>query len=86
VVDFALRLKRELDAERLWVSAYTGEVNTYIASNRLLVEGGYEVSNSLSATVTYGQPERLDPPLEDRIIQAVHSLVPNAFRTGAPQP
>ena len=86
VVDFALRLKSQWDADRLWVSAYTGDVSKYIVSKRLLNEGGYEANNSLSATVTYGRPEQLDPPMEERIIQAVHSLVPDAFRAGILQP
>ncbi len=79
VVDYALRLKRELDAERLWISAYTGDVSTYIVSKRLLPEGGYEVNNSLSSTVTYGRPELFDPPMEDRIVEAVRSLLPDTF-------
>lgn len=80
VVDYALRLKRELDADRLWVNAYSQDVSTYIVSQRLLAEGGYEVNNSLTALVTYGQPERLQPPMEDRIITAVKSLLPKTFQ------
>ncbi len=83
VVDYALRLKRELDAARLWVNAYSNDVSIYIASNRLLAEGGYEVNNSLNALVTYGHPERLQPPLEDRIVEQVKSLLPATFRAGS---
>jgi hypothetical protein len=83
VVDYALRLKRELDASRLWINAYSNDVSIYIASNRLLNEGGYEVNNSLSALVTYGHPERVQPPLEDRIIEQVKALLPATFRTGS---
>jgi hypothetical protein len=75
VVDYALRLRRELEGRPLWINAYSNDVSGYIASNRLQGEGGYEVNNSLSAAVTYGHPERLAPPLEDRIIQAVRSLL-----------
>jgi hypothetical protein len=75
VVDYALRLKRELEGRPLWINAYSNDVSGYIASNRLLDEGGYEVNNSLSAAVTYGHPGRLAPPLEDRIIQAVLQLM-----------
>ncbi len=84
VVDYALRLKHELDAGRLWINAYSNDVSSYIVSKRLLNEGGYEVNNSLSATVTYGHPERVQPPLEDRIVEQVKSLLPAAFRTAAP--
>ena len=80
VVDYVLRLKRELDADRLWVSAYCNDISSYIVSPRLLGEGGYEVNNSLSSLVTYGHPERLQPPLEDRIVEAVKSLLPETFR------
>lgn len=42
VVDYALRLKRELANDRLWVTAYAGDVLGYIASERMRQEGGYE--------------------------------------------
>jgi len=83
VVDYVLRLKRELDASRLWVTAYSNDVSIYIASNRLLNEGGYEVNNSLNSLVTHGHPERLQPPLEDRIVEQVKSLLPATFRAGS---
>jgi len=76
VVDYVLRLKRELDGRRLWVSAYTDDVSRYIVSRRLLGEGGYEVRSSLSWRLTGGSPERLVPAMENRIIKAVKSLLP----------
>jgi hypothetical protein len=79
-VDYALRLKRELDAQRLWITAYAHEVSRYIVSPRLIAEGGYEPNNSLSSLVTYGHPERLDPPMEDRVVQAVKEILPESFR------
>lgn len=79
VVDYALRLKRELDGSRLWITAYTNDVSHYIASDRLLKEGGYEVRNSLSTAVTFGRPEELRPSMEERIIGAVRELVPQEF-------
>ena len=42
VVDYSLRLKRELDVERLWVGAYANAFPCYIPSERVLAEGGYE--------------------------------------------
>lgn len=80
-VDYALRLKRELDPQRLWINAYTNDVSMYIPSQRLIQEGGYEVNNSLAAFVTYGHPDRLHPTLEDRIIASVRSLLPDAFHS-----
>ena len=32
VVDYALRLKRELDGARLWVTAYSNDVPCYISA------------------------------------------------------
>lgn len=78
-VDYALRLRRELDGRRLWINAYTGDVSSYIVSQRLIEEGGYEPSNSLSAAVTYGHPEQLQPPMEDRIVEGVKELLPERF-------
>lgn len=75
VVDYALRLRRELGS-RLWINAYSNDVSAYIASNRLLKEGGYEVNNSLGAQVTYGRSEQMQPTMEDRIVECVQKLLP----------
>ncbi len=83
VVDYELRMKREFDGSRLWVNAYSNDVSYYVPSNRLLNEGGYEVTSSVAAMVTYGKPELLQPPLEDRIIEGVRQLLPEGFRSPA---
>jgi len=79
VVDYARRLKRELDGDRLWICAYSNDVSRYIVSKRLIGEGGYEVRSSLSSRVTEGHPEQLQPAMEDRIVEAVKSLLPASF-------
>ncbi len=76
VADYGLRLKRELDASRLWVNAYTNDVAFYVASRRMIPEGGYEVDRSM---VYYGQPAPFAPQTEDAIVRAVLDLVPRAF-------
>lgn len=76
VVDYALRLKWEIDANRLWVAAYSNDVPCYIASRRVLSEGGYEADSSM---IYYGHPASLAPASEDLIIQAVHDLLPPPF-------
>ena len=81
VVDYALRLKSELDPRRLWIHGYANEVPGYIPSRRILKEGGYEAESSLWY---YDQPQQFDPVLEDRIIDAVHRQLPPAFQ--APKP
>jgi neutral ceramidase len=76
VVDYALRLKRELDASRLWITAYANYVPCYIPSRRILSEGGYEAEDSLWY---YDRPARLAPETEDLIIRTVHELMPGSF-------
>ncbi|MEZ6105457.1 MAG: hypothetical protein R3B96_04940 [Pirellulaceae bacterium] len=40
-VDYAHRLKRELNVDRLWTTAYANDFCAYIPSERLRQEGGY---------------------------------------------
>jgi len=82
VVDYALRLRRELAPGRLWINAYSRDVSGYVVSDRLIREGGYEVNNSVSALVTYGWPESLKPSMEDQIVARVRELVPESFQKG----
>ncbi len=75
VVDYALRLKRELKDPRLWITAYTHAVPCYIASKRIIEEGGYEARNSLSSRISYGRPHEVSPAMEDRIVKQVRKLL-----------
>ena len=61
---------------RFWVTAYANAMPCYICSKRLLDEGGYEVDSSM---VSYGQPSRLAPGAEDKIVHEIKALVPPAF-------
>ena len=76
VVDYSLRLKRELDVERLWVGAYSNAFPCYIPSERVLAEGGYEGS---SAMLYFGPPTPFAPGVEQLVIDTVHRLVPDEF-------
>jgi hypothetical protein len=76
VVDYALRLKREFDASRLWVTAYANYVPCYIPSRRILEEGGYEAEDSLWY---YDRPARISPAAEDLVVRTVHELLPSSF-------
>ncbi len=76
VVDYSLRLKRELDKNRLWVHAYSNGLPCYIASRRLYDEGGYEVDGSMTY---YGFPKRLAIDTEDRVSDEVIKQVPHRF-------
>jgi len=81
VADYALRLKREGKPGQLWVTAYSNDVTCYIASKRMLDEGGYEVDSSM---IYYDRPARLAPEAEDTIVRAVHDLLPSRFEVAVP--
>lgn len=68
VVDYSLRLKRELGPTRTWVAGYSNDVMAYIPSLRVLREGGYEPINSL---VYYDMPAAWSAEVEVQIIEAV---------------
>ena len=76
VVDYSLRLKKELGAERLWLNAYSNDVPCYIASRRVIREGGYE---AVSSMYYYDKPSPFSEEVEDLIIHAVHDLLPATF-------
>ncbi len=72
VVDYALRLKKELAGQPLWITGYANDVMAYIPSARVLKEGGYEADSSM---IYYGLPTRWGPQVEEKIIAKVHELV-----------
>jgi len=72
VVDYALRLKRELNNPNLWVTAYANDVPCYIVTRQILAEGGYEPESSM---LGYGRPARLAPEVEELIVGTVKSLL-----------
>jgi neutral ceramidase len=72
VVDYALRLKRELKDGNLWMAAYANDVFAYVPSARILLEGGYEADFSM---IYYGLPGRFAPEVEEVLVRKVHALV-----------
>ncbi len=74
VVDYSLRLKRELDGKPLWINAYSNDDPCYIPSERILKEGGYEGGGAM---VYYDQPTKLAAGLEEQIIGAVKRQLRN---------
>jgi putative membrane-bound dehydrogenase-like protein len=76
VVDYALRLKKEIDGRRLLLSAYSNDVPCYIPSERVLNEGGYEGGRAMTY---YDLPGPFKPGLEERIVGAVKRLVGDHF-------
>jgi hypothetical protein len=69
VVDYAIRIKSELRSRRTWVVGYANDVMAYIASRRILKEGGYE---GAGAMVYYGLPTTWSVKSEEQIIKQVH--------------
>lgn len=72
VVDFALRIKQELGAGRTWVAGYCNDVMAYIASRRVLREGGYEGAGAMTY---YGLPSPWAMSSEDAIVDEVRRQV-----------
>ena len=77
-VDYSLRIKREFDRSRMWVNGYSNDVPCYVPSRRVLDEGGYE---GAGAMVYYDRPTKFAPDVEERIIGAVHEVMPKSFLT-----
>jgi putative membrane-bound dehydrogenase-like protein len=77
VVDYGLRLKRELDGRRLWVNAYSNDDPCYIPSERVLTEGGYEGGGAM---VYYDVPGPFRSGLEAKIVGAVKDHLGGCFR------
>jgi hypothetical protein len=71
VVDYALRLRKEFDGERIWVAGYCDEVSAYIPSKRVLAEGGYEAGGAMKY---FGWHGPFKPGVEDRVIEFVRKL------------
>jgi hypothetical protein len=77
VVDYDLRAKREYPGEPLIVAGYSNAVMSYIPSERVLREGGYEAVDSM---VYYGQPGPYAPGVEGRVFDAVHAVMKKVGR------
>lgn len=72
VVDYSLRLKRELAGTPLWVAGYSNDVFSYVPSRRVLQEGGYEATAAIRLTRLAGP---FAPSVEEKIVSKVHELV-----------
>jgi hypothetical protein len=71
VVDYSLRLKRELGMPVVWVAGYSNDVMGYVPSLRVLKEGGYEGGGAM----LYGShPGPWSDKVEDTIVGKVMEL------------
>lgn len=74
VVEFAHQLKDSLP-EPLWVAAYANDSFTYVPTEQMLIEGGYESSD----VVRFRRyPGRLEPGVEQRVLRHGRLLVERA--------
>lgn len=72
VVDYALRIKREVAQKTgaaVWVAGYSNDVMAYIPSERVLNEGGYEGGGAMRYS---NLPNTWRPGIEDNILSSVH--------------
>ena len=76
VVDYSLRLKRELDGLRLWFNGYANQAPCYIPSERILKEGGYEGGDAM---IYYDLPARFRTGMESLIISTVREQIAGRF-------
>ncbi|MEQ2010359.1 MAG: neutral/alkaline non-lysosomal ceramidase N-terminal domain-containing protein [Limisphaerales bacterium] len=72
VVDYALRLKKELAGPAVWVAGYSNDVMGYIPSVRVLKEGGYEGGGAMRFSTTHPGPWA--ESTEERIVSQVLEL------------
>ena len=75
-VDYSLRLKKELDSQRLWVNAYSNDFACYVPSERLVQEGGY---GGGAETPYFALPTTLRAGLEQQIVDEVRRQARGAF-------
>ncbi len=77
VADYSVRLKEELNEDKLWINAYANDVTCYISSKRVIREGGYEPDISM---YWYDQPSPLSEKTEAIIIDAIKEIIPAVFK------
>ncbi len=74
VVDYSLRLKKELEKGPIWVAGYSNDVMGYIPSKRVLNEGGYEGETSMRYVRAVPHPGKWASEIEELIVAKVKQL------------
>ena len=72
VVDYSLEVKKKYPGENLFVAGYCTEVQCYIPSRRILLEGGYEPDISM---IYYGLPGPFADNIEDKVFNAINRVM-----------
>lgn len=80
--DYSVRLKGELDPERIWLHGYSNDFCAYIPSERLLKEGGY---GGGAEVIYFALPNTIATGVEEKIIQQVHVQIPPQFEGNGPR-
>jgi len=79
VVDYSLRLKRELAGPAaVWVAGYSNDVFGYLPSLRIIREGGYEGVSANTRILNH--PGRFSDDTEERVIGKALELLRNLDR------
>ena len=76
-VEPGLRLKKELDGQRVWVNSGSNDVSCKILSDKSLAGKGYD---SIAELVAFNLPSPLKPGAENRIAEVVHTQLDSKFR------
>lgn len=71
VIDYSVKLK-QIYGEQIFVMSYANDVMTYIPSEVILEEGGYEAD---IAYRVYGLPSKWSKSIESNIIQGIKDLI-----------
>jgi hypothetical protein len=72
VVDYSLKFKGRYGWNDTWVFGYNNNLLSYIPSERVLKEGGYEGTTGM---LEYGHRAQYKEGVEDQISKIVHELV-----------
>ena len=67
MVDYAIRIQQDF-GDQVWTAGYANDVMAYLASRRVLNEGGYE---GASAMRYYGLPSPWEAEVERKVIDEV---------------
>jgi|GEM_PF-193843 len=89
VVDYALRLKRELGGPaNVWVAGYSNDVFAYLRSQRVLLEGGYEAERAITSSSNPVHPSPFSRRVETQVFGLIEALLketePRVLRTDLP--
>lgn len=76
VVDYALRLKRELGGPaKVWAAGYSNDVFAYLPSRRVLVEGGYEAERAMTNSTNPVHPSPFSDRVEEQVFAQIAALL-----------